>query len=73
MNEIFSSLKKGSNNADDEELNENEFAQGLEYLQSKNCGMSLEFLGISAAALAGALFILAVIVLLLLAFIYFGI
>ena len=35
--------------------------------------MSLEFLGISAAALTIALFVLATIVLLLLAFIYFGI
>ena len=32
LNEIFSSLKKGSSNAEDEELNESEFAQGLEYL-----------------------------------------
>lgn len=35
--------------------------------------MSLEFLGISPAALAIALFVLATIVLLLLAFIYFGV
>ena len=32
INEIFSSLKKGKSAEDEEELNESEFAEGLEYL-----------------------------------------
>ena len=56
-----------------EDLNEEEFAKALQYLDNKNTNMTLESLGISKSMLIFPLISLIIILLLLFAFIFLGI
>eukprot|EP01017_Pseudomicrothorax_dubius_P032846 TRINITY_DN433_c0_g4_i1.p1 TRINITY_DN433_c0_g4~~TRINITY_DN433_c0_g4_i1.p1 ORF type:complete len:602 (+),score=126.29 TRINITY_DN433_c0_g4_i1:109-1914(+) len=73
INEIFAEIKKKNQNADQEKLDEDEFEEGLKYLQKKNVSMSLEIMGISMSTLAGILAMLVTLLLLLFSFIFVGI
>lgn len=73
INEIFASIKKGSGNSNEEELNEEEFGKAMKYLNDKNTFMALDFLGISKGMLIIALIGLMTILLMLFVFIFLGI
>ena len=73
INEIFASFKKSGTSTSDEDLNEEEFAKALQYLDNKNTNMTLESLGISKSMLIFPLISLIIILLLLFAFIFLGI
>lgn len=73
INEIFASIKKGSGNPNEEELNEEEFGKAMKYLNNKNTFMALDFLGISKGMLIIALVGLIIILLMLFVFIFLGI
>lgn len=71
VNEIFASLKQGSE--DEDNLNEQEFGKAMEYLQQKNTNMALDFLGLSPALLTISLIFLGIILILIFIFIFLGI
>ena len=73
VNEIFASLKKAGGSKSDEDLDEEEFAKALQYLNQKSTNMTLEALGISKSMLIVALVSLIIILLLLFVFIFLGI
>ena len=74
INEIFAGVKKvDASQTVNMELNKEEFAVALKYIQDKNFGLSLELLGVSTSSLTVILVTITIILCLLFGFIFIGI